>query len=119
MFDRLPSDAERREEASRLQRDHHLHNLRILAWCVARGRYSAEPVAVEGGHRGATRIRTFTFHLEQADFAEANEAVRELVRRNGAAAQMATVTPPGDVSPQPAPGAPRSATPGPDGAAGR
>jgi hypothetical protein len=81
MFDRLPSDAERREEAARLQRDLHLHHLRILAWCVARGRYHADPVVTEGGHRGRTRLRTFTFTLEQADFAEANAAVREIARR--------------------------------------
>jgi len=84
MFDRLPSDAERREEASRLQRDHHLHNLRILAWCVARGRYHAEPMSVEGGRRGKARIRTFTFHLDQADFAEADVAVKAIMRRRSA-----------------------------------
>jgi len=92
MFDRLPSDAERREEAARLQRDHHLHNLRILAWCVARGRYSAEPMSVEGGRRGKARIRTFTYYLEQEDFAEANLAVMEILRRN--AGRGAGVTPP-------------------------
>ena len=117
MFDRLQSDAERREEAARLRRDLDLHHLRILAWCVARARYSADPVVTEGGHRGRTRLRTFTFTLEQADFAEANEAVRDLVRRRSVPAGVAIVTPPGDASP-PDPEPPRSATPGPGGAAG-
>ncbi|MQA00999.1 MAG: hypothetical protein GEU80_17070 [Dehalococcoidia bacterium] len=66
------------------QRDIDLHHLRILAWCVMRGRDQSEPRRVEGGHRGKARIATFTFYVEMPDFREANEAVRQIIDNRAA-----------------------------------
>lgn len=60
-----------------------LHHLRVLAWLVARNRYSAEPRRVEGGRRGKARIATFTYYVEMADYREADEAVKEMLARDG------------------------------------
>lgn len=74
------TDAQKQE---RIERD--LDALRILAWLVQRGRYSAEPMRMEGGRRGKVRIAAFTFHIEAADLREARDAVREIVRSTGTA----------------------------------
>jgi|GEM_PF-7097235 len=73
-----------REQAERQRRDRDLEALRILAWCVQRGRYSAEPMRMEGGRRGKARIGTFTFYLEAADLAAAREAVKAIMDRRQA-----------------------------------
>lgn len=79
-----PTPDQRREQADQQRRDRDLEALRILAWCVQRDRYSAEPMRMDGGHRGKARIGTFTFYLEAADIAEAREAVQEILRRREA-----------------------------------
>jgi|GEM_PF-4082911 len=60
------------QRQERIDRD--LEVLRILAWCVQRNRYSAEPVRIDGGRRGKARIGTFTFYVEATDLAEGREA---------------------------------------------
>ena len=73
----MESDAQAKR---RRQRD--LHELRILAWCVARDKYSAEPRRTEGGRRGRARIVTLTFYVEHEDYRAADIAVSEIeVRR--------------------------------------
>lgn len=69
----MESDGQTRR---RRQRD--LHQLRILAWCVARDRYSAEPRRTEGGRRGRARIVALTFYVEQEDYRAADIAVSEI-----------------------------------------
>ena len=68
------ADAERR-------RSRDLHELRILAWCVARDKYSAEPRRTEGGRRGRARIVTLTFYVEAEDYRAADTAVSEIEAR--------------------------------------
>ena len=64
-------DAERR-------RSRDLHELRILAWCVARDKYSAEPRRTDGGRRGRARIVTLTFYVEPEDYRAADTAVSQI-----------------------------------------
>lgn len=78
MFDRATPAEQRRADD--------LHHLRMLAWCVQRDKYRAEPRRIEGGRRGAARMVTLTFHVEMADYAEADRAVREIVDGRGRAA---------------------------------
>lgn len=56
------------QKQERIKRD--LETLRILAWCVQRNRYSAEPARSDGGRRGKARIATFTSYVEAADLNE-------------------------------------------------
>ncbi len=78
------SPEEQRQRAILQRRAADLEALRILAWCVQRNRYSAEPVRIDGGRRGKARVATFTFYLEAADLSQARDAVREIVRRREA-----------------------------------
>jgi hypothetical protein len=68
------ADAERR-------RSRDLHELRILAWCVARDKYSSEPRRTDGGRRRRARIVTLTFYVEQEDHRAADAAVSEIEAR--------------------------------------
>ena len=71
-------------DAGEQRRRHDLHELRILAWCVQRDKYRAQPRRVEGGHRGKARIVTLTFYVEMADYREADAAVSEIDARRQA-----------------------------------
>ena len=55
-MDKRTAEFERAERERARQRkekqDGDLTMLRILAWCVTRGRYAAAPVEFERGHRG-------------------------------------------------------------------
>lgn len=61
--------------------DNDLHDLRVLAWLVARNRYNREGPTREGGHRGKPEIITQVWYAEPQDLLEAERAVREIVRR--------------------------------------
>jgi hypothetical protein len=68
------TDAERR-------RSRDLRELRILAWCVARDKYRAEPRRTDGGRRGRARIVTLTFYVEAEDYRAADHAVSRIEAR--------------------------------------
>ncbi len=79
----MPRSGPERRQALERRRDSDLELLRMVAWCVQRMRYAAEPLRMEGGRRGKARVATVTFYVEAADLNEARDAVRRLQREPG------------------------------------